>query len=194
MKTRADDDQETVRRLSARAIGGDGDALASLFAGYHHAIRGMLALRGCSIDEVDEIESEAYLHSLRGIQRAKPRDVRSWILGVVYKRFLRHLRGASTRRKTLDQHRSIRASEWERYLRERVSRQENIDRTEVVAKAFQRLSRSEQDLLSMRYVDGMEPVDIAKALRIRRSALDMRVSRAYKRLRDAYSIVMRESV
>lgn len=191
------DDTEGALDLIERSRHGDGDALADLFSSYSRDVRRALAVRGCREHEIDDLEQESFLRALRKAHKCDADSLaqfRGWILSIVMTTYLNWLRSIAADRRRRLAFAAISQSRLETYLRTYDDHRDAVDVVAIMSKALARLGRSDQDLLLMRYFDGMVPRDIAKSLKLRRNTVNRRLSRAYDSLRDWYTRISNGAV
>lgn len=177
----------TFRNISQRAVGGDSIALAEVFAGFGTALRTYLAQKGCDADEIDEIIQDAYVDALRSVGSADPTKMRGWVFTVVAYRYRQYVRGALNWRRHRSRFKSMLRSRWHGYIRASMPSRREPDSFARLAVALAKMPPEERELISLKHFEGMTGPEIAEELSMRTGAINMRLSRAYTRLRELYS-------
>lgn len=126
----------------------------------------------------EDLVQESLVKALRADRRPSPdEDSVAWFYRILRRSIIDLYRRRSARTRALDQ--------WEREWPEEPSPQE----TRVLCACFRRLiptlPEAYQDLIARIDLQGADPVEVAKALRITRNNLTVRLHRARKHLRDA---------
>ena len=114
--------------------------------------------------------------ALRGRER---REVRAWLYGTASNVAARHLRDARRRRRI--------AAELARERDRLRARPEDNGRLDwpVLYEAMHGLKRKDQDVIVLRYFQGLQTSEIAEALGVKHTTVRVRLSRAVKKLKDA---------
>lgn len=155
---------------------------------YHEhrpAVYRFVRFRVATREVAEDVTSNVFMKALRSYHRYDPHRAspRTWLLRIARNAVtdhLRHLKRRGSLHVSLDRAPDLVSdvpSQDERVLRE--------ERIQAILNAARELSRSDQEILSMRYGSGLRNPEIADALGISTNAVAVRLHRALKRLRAA---------
>jgi RNA polymerase sigma factor (sigma-70 family) len=160
-------------------VAGDAeDRLRRLFTAYAPAVANFLARRTEGVLDLDDLVDETFVIVWRRLDQVPPDYELPWILGVA-RNVAHNARRAHQRR-----------AHYERKFQGRVHQVATTPEDEVITDlagqaAFDKLSRSDRELLRLHAWEGLEPREIAVALGISANAAATRLSRARQRFLEA---------
>lgn len=185
VKPRVNPSREDAGR-SAEA--GESDLPHDFEAWYHdhHAtVYRYVRFRVATRETAEDVTSEVFMKALRALDRYDPSRAapRTWLLRIARNAVTDHLRSLKRRGSlhvSLDRVPDLVAdipSQDERVLKQ--------ERIQKLLNGNRRLSKSDQEILSLRYGAGLGNGEIAEALGVTPNAVAVRLHRALKRLREA---------
>jgi RNA polymerase sigma-70 factor, ECF subfamily len=150
----AGSDTELVREAVRRAQEGDMGALHFLYARYAADVRRYVESFLRDRHEAEDITQEVFLKLIRVIGKYEPREVpfAAWILRVARNAALDHMRASRT----------VPCEEVR--VEDEADVQIAHERGRDLREALERLPREQREVLVLRHVVGLSPVEIAKVL------------------------------
>ena len=147
-------DEKLLTAAIARAKDGDWDALHFLYARYADDVQGYVMSIVRHPHEAEDITQNVFTKLMNGIQRYEQREVpfSAWILRVARNAALDHLR----------QRRQIPFAE----VRTRTESHDHtgFDRSQSLKTALEQLPMEQREVLVLRHIAGLSPVEIAERL------------------------------
>jgi RNA polymerase sigma factor (sigma-70 family) len=157
------------------------DEIVALYDAFFEEVYAYCAFRLYSKDLAEDATAAVFLRLVEKYEELNDRcraGVRSWLYGTASNVVAKHLRDVRRRREIVTRL----ARERELCHSERPAAWGRSD-WPVVHEAICRLSRPDQDIITMRYFGGLDSAAIAQALGIARITARVRLSRAIKGLR-----------
>ncbi|MFH1764432.1 MAG: sigma-70 family RNA polymerase sigma factor, partial [Gemmatimonadota bacterium] len=153
------------------------------FRDYQPTVYRYVRFRLANRETAEDVTSQVFMKALRALDRYDPgrASPKTWLLRIARNAVTDHLRFLKRRSSlhvSLDRVPDLVAevpTQEERVLRE--------ERIEVLLNASRELSRSDQEILSLRYGGGLGNQEIAEALKISGNAVAVRLHRALARLK-----------
>jgi RNA polymerase sigma-70 factor, ECF subfamily len=169
---------ELLSRSIARAKEGDASALHFLYVRYAHDVYGYIHSIVRDPHEAEDITQSLFTKLLGKIQRYEQRDVpfSAWVLRVARNAALDHLR--ARRQIPFEQVRTTDEGRDE----------QQFDRYNSLREALDRLPREQREVLVLRHVVGLSPVEIARRMNKTESA----IHGLHHRGRGAFRATLRE--
>ncbi len=178
------------RLLLSRSLDGDVDAFGELVRRHQRAALRLAAVIIGSTEEANDIVQDAFVktHTRLSSYRARG-SVRSWMLRIVANEAKNHGRGRARRRRRDD--RDVRMT---RTLSPGadVEAIRRLDQ-DAAMHALRRLGDSDRDVLSCRFVVGLDEAETAAVLDLPRGTVKSRTSRALGRLRASLDTTIEET-
>jgi RNA polymerase sigma-70 factor, ECF subfamily len=149
-----DGDSRTIRAAIARAQNGDMEALHFLYVRYADDVLRFVRSLVQDHHEAEDITQNVFVKLIAVIRKYEPRDVpfAAWILRVARNAALDHLRA---RRMTPSE--DVRIADDDH-------RQISHERGRDLREALEQLPEEQQDVLILRHIVGLSPIEIADAL------------------------------
>jgi RNA polymerase sigma-70 factor (ECF subfamily) len=156
---------------------------AQWFRDHQPSVYRYVRFRVANREIAEDVTSQVFMKALRALDRYDPSRAapRTWLLRIARNAVTDHLRSLKRRTSlhvSLDRVPDLVADvpdQEERLLRE--------ERIEVLLNASRRLSRADQEILSLRYGAGFGNTEIAETLKISANAVAVRLHRALARLK-----------
>lgn len=155
-----------------RSLEGDPSAFSCLVLRYQDVAVNLARRITGSRTDGEDVAQEAFLRAYRKLHQFDPaREFRAWLLGITANLAKNHIR-RRTRREDREQADPLLQEE----------KNERDPRLAALLEAMEALSASERAILTLKYMEGYSVNDIAAILKIRQSAVKMRLARAREHL------------
>lgn len=152
----------------------------ALWAEHHRAVHAFVLRRIDDRDAAADVTSETFLVAWRRLEHL-PEPPLPWLLGVARKTVANARRGSGRAQALIAR---LEREPDERFARDPASPDDDDRATERVMAAFNRLSESDRDVLSLIVWDGLAPREAAAVLGIAAPRFSVRLHRAKQRLRQ----------
>ncbi len=165
-------------RLTNRARTGDKEAWATLYRAAYPDLLAYCTRRTGNLDEAKEIVSETFMQAVNSFESFKGVDdgFRPWVFGIAKNVLARHFRQSMRFSHMRNEDEEI---DW----REPIDGILESDTNASLLVAFDRLTKTEKEIMEFRFVGQLSSEQIARILETTPSAIRMAQKRALEKLR-----------
>lgn len=181
------DDPGAERRLVERARSGDPDAWELLYRRAYPRLVAYARRKLATRDQAEEAVSETMMRAMGTIDRYRPggAGIEAWFFGIARNVVLETYR-AGARARSADPATLETVADHDGPLAAVLDREERT----LLARAFDRLSDADRDLLELRVLGGLDAAQVGEITGRRAGAVRMAQSRALARLRVEFEGLM----
>lgn len=151
------------------------DALPELYQRLRPRLRRVLRGYRVPPQDAEDLVQTAFLLAIARWDQL--RDPEAWLVGTLKKRCILYWR-----RRLVNEERQVQLSEWD-LARDEEPRDDLRDRRCDLGKAWHQLTRAQRNLLSLRFLLGMSPQEVAQAMGLAHSSVRRTAYRALEQLR-----------
>ena len=173
---------ETDELLVKRALSGDKNSFGQLVQKYGSAVYGLAYHLVGNFTDAQDFTQKAFITAYEKLSQLKdPSKFAGWLRKITMNICRMHLRKKKNRLISIEQIDERKLVSPELSVKENLIAKEKKD---LVTKAMASLSEQSHLTLTLHYLDGMSYEEIASFLGVTRSAVDSRLQRARKKLRE----------
>jgi RNA polymerase sigma-70 factor (ECF subfamily) len=153
---------EKEQTLVSQAIDGDADAYGVLYTQHLDAIYRYMYFRVADVPLAEDLSEEVFMRAWAALPKYEPQGHRfsSWLYRIAQNLLVDHYRKESSRRE-LDESGMNEVRDHEALPEERVADQEDLA---SLATAIQLLGDDEQNVIILRFVEGLSHKEVAEAI------------------------------
>ncbi len=147
-------------------------------------LRAVLFARLGDADSVEEVLQEVSAAAVQQKQPVDPTTVSAWLYRVAVRQAFLHRRKAQRRSKRELAYAEAKTRQQTDQQQDPLQWLLSDERTRLVREALERLSRKERELVLLKYTEGWSYKEMAERLGLSESAVESRLHRARRRLRE----------